>query len=501
MKGSYTGLCSTTKIGPIPICLFCIIVLTSTVPPFWAQTAATGALDVTVTDATGAIVPGATVIVDDGAGLNRSLTTNAQGIVSVPLLPPGDYKITISASGFKTSDIPVVAVHVTETASVNQSLEVGTQEQQVEVSAQAQALETDSAALGGVVNSAAITGIPLSTRNYTQILNLSAGVNTPVTNASSVGLGLQAIYVNGQTNTNNAYQMDGININGYGEGDLGSTIYGNIAIPSPDALEEFKVQTSNYDASYGRNTGSTVNIVTKSGTNAIHGTLFEFLRNDDLNSNLFFANLNGQPRGELRQNQFGGTIGGPIRKDKLFLFLSYQGTRQLNAVAINSGNATVSLPATLTNDRSAAALGAAFCPQNNPAGSPGYSYSHTFLGGAPAFPNNQVNCEGSNISPVALALLNYTLPGGGYLIPSPQTISNPGTQQALGQGFYASPASYNENQALGNLDYTISAKQTLALKYYYEFAPTILPFQGAQPLGGGEKTFSGNNVSSASILR
>jgi len=286
--------------------------------------------------------------------------------------------------------------------------------------------------------------------------------------------------------------MDGVGISNFAGGAVGSAFYGTIAIPSPDALQEFKVQTSNYDASYGRTSGSTVNIVTKGGSNTFHGTLFEFFRNNDLNANLFFSNRTGQPRGVLKQNQFGGTIGGPVKKDKLFFFTSYQGTRQRNGVAAGVGNSTVVLPATLTDNRSAAALGAAFCPGNNPAGTPGFNYSRTFLGGV------QVACDGSNINPVALNLLNAKT-NGAYIIQSPQTILNPGTQAASGFSSYTIPASFNEDQALFNVDYMFSSRETIALKYYYSFGKTINPFQGSQPPGSGFSTLSGNNTFSGKI--
>ena len=463
----------------------------------YTQTSGTGALTITVKDASGAIIPGATVTISNTSGLTRSQTTNADGNYTFTLLTPDTYKVTISATGFRSVDIPSVIVHVTETQALVQNLQVGEQQQQVQVVATADTIQTETSTLGGVVGTHAITSLPLVTRNFTQILNLSAGVVTDVTNASAAGRGaLQNIYVNGKDNTGNNYQMDGVSINNYAIGAPADTIgyYGNIPIPSPDALQEFKVQTSLYDASYGRNSGASVNVVTKSGSNAVHGSLFEFFRNDKLNANSFFQNSTGQPRGVLKQNQFGGTVGGPIVKDKLFVFISYQGTRQVNGVA-SAATSSVTLPATLTNDRSRAGLGTAFCPENNPAGSAGFSYSRTFSGGAPAFPNNQVKCDGSNISAVTFALLNLKLANGGFVIPTPQTTRNPGTQQAVGFSSFSVPARFNEDQALGSLDYLISPKNSLALRYYYADGTLISPFTAAgQPPNGGNKGLSGNNL-------
>jgi len=287
-----------------------------------AQTASTGALTVTVRDSSGAVIAGASVKVSNGAGITRSQTTNAEGDYTFSLLPPGEYSVTISATGFHTADVPAVTIHVSETETLTRNLQVGEQQQQVQVTAEASAIQTETSTVGGVVDARAINGIPLATRNYTQILNLSAGVNTPVNNSSAVGIGIAGVFVNGSDDTSNTYQMDGVGISNYAGGAIGSAFYGTVAVPSPDALQEFKVQTSNYDASYGRTAGANVNVVTRSGNNQFHGSLFEFLRNDDLNSNLYFRNLSGQGRGVLKQNQFGGTVGGPIKKDKLFFFTS-----------------------------------------------------------------------------------------------------------------------------------------------------------------------------------
>ena len=315
--------CVRRSFAALPVAMACLLCLATLTTRLGAQTAcSSGALTVTVKDATGAVIPGASVSVNNGAGVSRAQTTNNDGSYTFSLLPPGDYSVSISAKGFRTTDVPSVAVHVSETETLTRNLEVGQQEQQVSVTAEAAAIQTESSTLGGVVNTRAIEGIPLATRNYTQILNLSAGVNTPVNNSSSVGIGIAGVFVNGSDDTSNTYQMDGVGISNYAGGAIGSAFYGTVAIPSPDALQEFKVQTSNYDASYGRTAErERVNVVTKSGTDGNSTARFSsFSCNDDLNSNLFFRNSSGQPRGVLKQNQFGATFGGPIKKDKLPFF-------------------------------------------------------------------------------------------------------------------------------------------------------------------------------------
>jgi hypothetical protein len=354
-----------------------------------------------------------------------------------------------------------------------------------------------------VVGTQTISELPLVTRNYQQILSLSPGVLAGVSDGTALGRGSLPTYANGNMDTSNSYQMDGVSVNNYANSSVeeANSFYGSIPVPSPDALQEFKVQTSNYDSSYGRNSGAAVNVITKSGTNSWHGTLFEFLRNDDLNANTFFANRQGLPRGELKQNQFGGTFGGPVKKDKLFFFLSYQGTRQVNAVASLS-TSSVNFPEQLTDNRSASALGAAFCPPNNPAGSPGAAYAIAFNPNAsiPLPGTDQVACNGSNISPVALNILNAKLPNGQFAIPSPQTILNPGTTRAVGFSSFSVPATFKEDQALFNIDYLLSPKHTLALRYFFGDGVGTAPFNtAAQPYSNGQRRLTGNQLFSGKV--
>ncbi|HWE53034.1 MAG TPA: carboxypeptidase-like regulatory domain-containing protein [Bryobacteraceae bacterium] len=494
-------------------------------PSALPQTAGTGALTVTATDPGGGVIPGASVTLTNPAtGQTRSETTSTNGSYTFTLLPPGNYNVKITAKGFNTVDVPAVAVNVTETHVLNQTLAVGSQEQQVTIEAAAQAIQTETSALGGVVDSQAITAIPLATRNYQQILSLSPGVTSAVTDATAVGRSSPFVFVNGLSNVSNDYQTDGVTVTNYPNGvaDESSGFYGSMAVPNPDALQEFKVQTSLFDAGYGRNAGANVNVVTKSGTNDIHGTLFEFFRNTDLDANNFFANRAGTPRGVLNQNQFGGTIGGPIKKDKLFLFLSYQGTRQINGVTA-LGFSVVPLPEQLTqidaNARSNAAtlrsaVGSAFCPQNNivnGAPGPGYIFANTLNSGATAanplgtISRDQVACDGSNINPVVISLLQAKNPDGTYIIPTllpsqlvatkQSVLGIPNTTVLTGQLPISIPARFKEDQALGSLDYIVSSKNTLSAKYYYSYSPLNSAFPAAnQPEGGGQLVLGGNQL-------
>jgi hypothetical protein len=273
-----------------------------------------------------------------------------------------------------------------------------------------------------------------------------------------------ALFAHGHQNKTSASGISVSDVQGSG------SISGGIPIPNPDTLEEFKVQTGLYDAAFGRAAGANVSVITKTGTNQHHGTIFEFFRNDVLNANDFFLNMTGQQRPNLKQNQFGFALGGPIKKDKLLFFGSYQGTRQVNGTA--SGQALTACTASLsepplTNDRSAAALGKLFGGMKGA------------LGGAAIAP------DGSNINPVALALLNFKLPDGSFLIPTPQTVDPSKPFASSGFSVFTEPCEFVENQGLGNLDYVISPRSQLAARFFIAESNQLVTFPGGalNPVG------------------
>jgi hypothetical protein len=288
-------------IGLLVVLCFSIVMA----PCVVAQTAGTGALTGTVTDSTGAVVPNATVTLTSAdTGQVRTSTTGPDGVYKFSLLPPGTYRAKFEASGFNGVEVPSATVNVTETEVLNRSLQVGAQTQEVTVQADVETIQTASSALGTVVAAQTVTDLPLNTRNYTNLLALSAGANASVTNATYVGKGSTLILVNGGGTAQNTFLQDGVSIaNWYslGTGVEGALI-GTFAIPNPDTIAEFKIQTGTYDAGYGRNPGANVNVVTKSGTNSFHGTGFEFFRNTALNANDWFEKHNGGPRLTVNQN-------------------------------------------------------------------------------------------------------------------------------------------------------------------------------------------------------
>ena len=444
-----------------------------------AQSASSGALVGTVTDTSGGLVPNATVALTNSAtNQTQTTTTSANGTYRFPLLSPGTYNIRVSVQGFKSVTVQNIVVNVTETPVIDAKLEVGETTQEVVVTGQAPAIDTESSANGGLVDNKVITDIPLTTRNYTQVLSLTTGVTVAVYNAASLGTGNVDVNTNGMSTQFNTYSMDGANA---GNWESGSTAGGGssvgIPIPNPDALQEFKIQTSQFDAGYGREPGANVNVVTKSGTNEFHGDLWEFLRNDVFNANDFFLKQTNQPEPNLKQNQFGGTFGGPIKKDKLFFFGSYQGTRQVNGFAATA-HVTDRLPP-LTNDRSAATLAAEFCPGNKTGASTIAKYTTLDPLAKQLDCNNQTTATTLPINPVALAVLNFKLPDGSFYVPNPQTILSSG----VGQSSFSIPNIFSENQYLANVDYVISSKHTLHERYLYTKEPSLhtLDAAGAQP--------------------
>ena len=462
----HTRLSARGLVSALLVSLVTLLLCASLTP---AQSGTTGALTGTVTDPSGAVIAGAAVTATNiGTGQERTATTDASGGYKFSLLPPGNYSVKFSAAGFKTAEIASVTVNATETAVQNQSLAVGAQSEQITVESTTQRLQTQNATMGTLVGAKTVTDLPLSSRNYTQIIDLSPGVVANVASAAAVGNGTQDINVNGMGSDQNNYMMDGATLTNYGSG--GGAQSGNfpgIGIPNPDSIQEFKIQTSQYDAEYGRNPGASVNVVTRGGTNNFHGAAWEFFRNSALDGNDFFnkfTELNSLHTANkpeiLNENLFGGTVGGPIKKDKLFFFGSYQGFRQKNAVGTN-GFAT-GLAAAVQLE-----------PFNEPNGTrtdtPGLTVPLNLVAGAPScdastyrmylgcvFANNvgllgvlegpagqigtgvPVAMDGSNINQIAINMLQAKGPkggvNGGFYFPSVPFGSNASANYVFAPG-------------------------------------------------------------------
>ena len=251
-------------------------------PLLLSQSASTGALTGTVKDSSGAVIPNTTVTaVNLDTGQTRTTMTGTDGTYKFSLLPPGNYRVRFEGAGFSTLEFPSATVSVTETAVLDGVLRVGTQTQSVTVESDVETIQTTNSALGTIATAKTVTEIPLNTRNYTNLLAFSTGVSGNVSNATTLGKGATNMAVNGATTGQNTYSQDGVTVNNYDSvgGVSEGQQFGSFAMPNPDSIAEFKIQTSSYDAGYGRNPGANVNVVTKSGTNSFHGDVYEFFRN------------------------------------------------------------------------------------------------------------------------------------------------------------------------------------------------------------------------------
>jgi len=464
------------------------VLLLSCLPALLAQSAGTAGLTGIITDPSGAAIPNVTVtITSNDTGQSRTATTGTDGVYKFTLLPPGNYRARFSATGFKTAEIGSVTLNVTETPELSRTLEVGAQSEQVTVEASAEALQTQSSTLGTTVGTKTVSELPLASRNYTQIIGLSAGASMDVNNATTFGKGTQDMSVNGNDPGQNNFQMDGVQVNNManrGSANDGG-IYGGIGVPNPDAILEFKIQTSTYDSSYGRNPGANVNVVTKSGTNAWHGTAFEFFRNAEMNANGFFYNRDNpdskKHKQVLNQNQFGGVLGGPIKKDKLFIFGSYQGTRSRNGVAAQGASGSLLLPPIPEGDRSG---------PNDATANPWLAQVIASNCHFPTF-GPPLSCSATSVSGPGYKTLQLKNADGSYYFPSDGNIPT--------QRQYSNPATANEDQVIINGDYVMNSKNTLAARYFYTHDPRNTPFNavigGALP-GAPNITYNSNTNAS-----
>jgi len=443
----------------------------------YGQGGATGAIGGAVLDSKGAPIANAQVEirVAGSSAAVRTVFADGSGNFTVASLPVDSYDMVVSAPGFSTSKYNSVMVRLTETTRLNPSLssvqsqvsgesaEAGQQVEKVMVvsAPPVVAVETSSPATGRTVEPDIILSLPLATQNFHQLLNLSAGALSNLNASAALGRGDVGINVNGQRQDNNNYLIDGVSVT-----DLRNSELLNTPLPSPDAVREFKVQTSLYDATEGRNGGGNINAVLKSGTSHWHGSAFEFFRNDFFNANEFFQKREGQPRPAVRQNLFGGSLGGPLGHEAKagFLFLDYQGTRQVSGLSPGAIISTL-IPA-LPSDRSAASLSMA-----------GFGNTTT------------------PIDPVVLKLLNvksaqFGGAGGGWLIPSlPPANPDDPTDPSAGAEFDLSrPGRFKDDQVTASYDRQFNDdRDKIAGRFFFANFRSYLPFgAGDVPSAPGE---------------
>ncbi len=431
----------------------------------YGQGGATGAISGVVADTGGGSVAGADVQIIDTRTetLARKLTTASDGSFVATLLSPGTYYVVVNKSGFSEAKATGIEVHVTETTRVTITLKPGTVSEKVEISAQVTTVETTNATTGQSLGTETVRELPLATQNYQQLLTLSTGAQSELNASAQLGRGNVRVIVNGQREDNNNYLIEGISATDYNVAQ--ST---NVPLPNPDVIQEFKVQTSLYDASQGRNGGGNVNAILKSGTKEFHGDAYEYFRNDVLNANEYFLNAAGQNRPSVKQNIFGASLGGPVGKEKYgFFFVNYQGTRQRSALSPGTQINNSAFPV-LPPIRDAASIATAFSTS--------------------AFP-----LTAADIDPVVLALLNFKSDQfgnspGGFLIP---TI--PGTAGGTGTFIISKPGKYSDDQFTTNWDREFRGGQDkVAARFFFSNSESVLPF-GA----GGLQASLGGTLSSS----
>src|ERR1700688_4537894 len=302
--------------------------------PLIAQNAELSGL---ITDPSSLAVPHAKVSVQSAdTAATRTVSSNQQGEYSVPALLPGPYNITIEANGFKTIHQNGIVVEVDQRARLDFALTIGSNTETITVQGSAPLLNASDASVSTLIGNRFVENLPLNGRSFSSLIDLTPGVVLTPANQYDQG----QFSVNGQRPDANYFLVDGVSANlgnagngtvlrqsGAGQLPATSAFGGTSNLVSLDALEEFRIQTSTFAPEYGRTPGAQISVVTKSGTNTFHGAAFEYFRNDKLDANDWFANRNGLARPALRQNDFGGVLGGPVRRDKLFFFSSYEGLR------------------------------------------------------------------------------------------------------------------------------------------------------------------------------
>jgi hypothetical protein len=423
------------------------------------QSQITGRIAGTINDEKGAVIVGAEVIVSSKTtGDERSVATEADGNYNVIFLQPGAYRVSIKARGFTLAVFDSVQVAITETTRLNAQLTVAAPSGAPVMVRIAPLIQSDGPQLGRVVNSRAVSELPLATRNFMQILALSPGASVGLPDNTAVGRNSQNVSVNGARVTQNNFEINGIDAN-----NVNTNNATTVAVPAPESIQEFKVQTSLYDATFGRGGGGNVQAITKSGGNDFHGAAYEYFRNDALNANNPFLKAAGVKRPKLARNVFGGMLGGAIKVDRSFFFVSYQGTRERNGASPNSLTSSVFIAPGLTDNRTQQTLLATFRPR---------------------LPNGTL---ATSINPIALALLNTKLAGGQFLIPTPQA-----------DGRYSGSAisKYREDQFNTNIDWRINQKNWLAAKFFFSNAPHFfaLPGGGANVPGFGADQDQNNRL-------
>jgi hypothetical protein len=429
----------------------------------------TGTIVGVVQDNTGGVLSGATVTVTHLAtGQIRTTHTNDQGEFNAQFMPLGTYSVAVTAPGYQTKVLSGITLQVDQTANLTIKLEIGSVSQTVEVTSAAPLVDTTTSSLGQVIDNHEVLSMPLNGRNPFA-LGLLVGGTAPVAGVAS---NLPFVGGGGQF-TSNDVLLNGIDNNLFATaGNIGRQ--GIAIFPSVDAVQEFKVMTNSASAEYGHAAGYIVAATIKTGTNQFHGTVFEFVRNDDFDANNYFSNRKGLPRTPFHQNQFGGVIGGPIRHDRIFFFGDYQGQRQ----SIQSGSSISSVPtAAMVSGDFTGQTALIFDPATRHIGPSGTVVATSFL-------------AETGVNKIPASYINKTSAAIMALVPLP----NYGAAGAIASNYFFAPKSFtNFDQADGRVDATLTQKNHLIGTY--SFSNGHNPAIGVFPswIGGGTAGINHND--------
>jgi hypothetical protein len=433
-----------------------------------------------VADPTGAVLAEAAVrLTNEATGVARDTKTNASGDYSFLEVVPGVYTVEFELAGFKRNVSKNVIVEVNGVVTLNTVLQIGQAKEVVEVTSEAPLVDTTSTQLGAVVNDRSVSQLPLNARDTYQFLQLQPGVMSTVGSSNSIVYGSNnsgAVSVNGGRGRSNNFSVNG--------GDANDQFVNLPTVqPSPDSIQEFRVLTNTFDAEYGRNSGSIVNVVTKSGTNSFHGNMYEFFRNKVLNANGYCFSADGCPKPQFNQNQFGGTFGGPIKKDRTFFFASYEGRR------IRQGVPSPAVTVPLAQERPSATQAFSDFSSESPfSGTLTNAFAlnqrpncTTALGAAPNIPDGQLYSDLFPGNIIPLGCMDATAVDLLQFVPTPtngNTVQTVPVQPERGDQFTV------------KFDHRINEKQNLSVYYYFDDHHLVSPFAQFQAAGANVPGFA-----------
>jgi hypothetical protein len=461
----------------------CLSFLLSLIPSTLFAQGTAGRILGRIADSSGAVLASVKVtLVNEGTNVSRDALSNSGGDYDFVEVPVGTYRLEFDLKGFKKNIRRGVALDINQVITLNMTMQVGATQEVVDVTSEAPLVETTSTQLGAVVNDRAVSELPLNSRDTYQFLQLQPGVMSTVGSSNSIVYGSDkagAVSVNGGRGRSNNFSVNG--------GDANDQFVNLPTVqPSPDSIQEFRVLTNTFDAEYGRNSGSVVNVVTKSGTNNIHGNMYEFFRNTVLNANPYcFTAVQGIPcdKPKFNQNQFGGTLGGPIKKDRTFFFTSYEGRRVRQGIpsplvfvpsASERPSATQPFADFSSESPFAGTLTNAFALNQRPNCTTGVGSAPNIPDGQPysaVFPGNIIplGC----LDPTAVDLLQY--------VPTPANNNS---------ALVTSPVQPDRgDQFTVKIDHRINDKQNLSFYYYFDDHHVVSPFAQFQAAGANVPGF------------